>query len=255
MAKKTLDDKRKLPAISVGGRAIALSKTQESELRKCIKKHGQDSLEVKALIFAISQETRIEKTAKGEFIQTNLSLKKQNPILKSVPTGNGKPVKLSKGVKVSSMIIGPLPFTAGDNDRAIARSKRKPGGNIKITDIISKQKGGPIGTHRLIVAKKLRVLIPCDDYRIQALMKLPLETLIKLLPIHTQNGEQFGLKIMVCNGNKWSTSYFSHYSNSSDDRIPALVSSTPKLAVIKMITWFRKNLPEVKLNTYLVPKK
>ena len=184
-----------------------------------------------------------------------MAKKTSNPILKNVPTGKGKAVKLSKGAKVESMIMQPMPYTPSSNKQAIARSKRKPGGNIKVTDIISKQEVGPIGTHRLIVAQKMGLKMYSNDYRIQVLLKLPLETLIKILPIHTQNGEQFGLKIMVSNGNKWSTSYFSHYSNSSDDRIPALVSSTPKLAVIKMIRWFRKNLPEMRLNPYSITKK
>lgn len=58
--------KQKLPVITKGGVIVDLDAKQKSELSRAIKKHGPNSIEVRALIFQFSSEAKIHWPKPGK---------------------------------------------------------------------------------------------------------------------------------------------------------------------------------------------
>lgn len=68
--------------------------------------------------------------------------------------------------------------------------------------------------------------------------------ILSQLPRTTQrNEERFGLMIMVDSEAGWTVSYYTHYSNKLDDRIPLIKGKTIEAALNNMLVWFEENMP------------
>ena len=67
-----------------------------------------------------------------------------------------------------------------------------------------------------------------------------LAQLLNALPKTTHNCEPFGLTLSVCNGDKWSVKYYSHFSKSIDDRYDIQIAKHPETALRLMLKQFIK---------------
>jgi len=100
----------------------------------------------------------------------------------------------------------------------------------------------------LIIGEKRYVLESvCKNMVHRFYKEMTSDYYLSVLPPHTRNGEIYGLKVMVCNGDKWNATYYSHFTNESDDSIPQFIGDSPLECLKMMHAWFLENRPETLL--------
>lgn len=73
---------------------------------------------------------------------------------------------------------------------------------------------------------------------------------IDLLPTKTHNLEPRGLMFMIDgDGIQWTVKYFSHYSNTTDNRFPVIKGKDIKECAVKLYNFIDKNYPSMLMNT------